>query len=715
MAIESGKIFNNVTPTQSDDPAAMNPANYISQIEAGETIYDIATHHSIKFYDGRTDTTGVSWNGISDLEVLIPSVADLVTDPVLMVGTVDATGTIIYNSKYTNTTAPKTGYLVYMAADCTFDGVACEAGDMAIFDGDNWVVVSGENQVTISGIGSDNEKVFSISGASTEILSVEGKSLKLNIDYSDVKAHMGVVKAGGDVNSETYAFNLLQGQTSLDSIYLSLTQGDGSTLDISKETKINLPTELKDGTVTIEDTVYQASDFSWNAGALPTLQTNTSKLPMEVSHTMSVGKASVTDGESGDFVASIDGDVLKSASLVNGSSSDYDIKYVSSLETSTSDGIAFVTGMHEATTKEELEGTADLLISGAYSVDSAHQTFVSGLSEAKTSGAVVASVEVGAVTIDNDESAFVYGLGTESEGVTGAVITSVEIGAITLDNAKNWFVTGLSESEVTENYDVVTSISIADPTLVTDATSTFASNAMVSASVSNHVLSFNTASFMKPVKIDAGAVTVKGKTFDKSGVAQTNTIKSADFVTSGISQAATTISYKDVLTDNVVLSKSADTKMYFDTDKSTVYTPSFDYKKISTSTATVSKNSYELKNTTISVNIPVGKVVESFASEGVLPSFLAGDPTKTISGTVSTELTTTETSWLSIDPTKKEMTVAGGYTLTSSSVESTDAIEVAVADTYSVSGKIAIAEGIFVTDVLVDTDAEANPTTGDEL
>lgn len=720
MAVDSGKIFNNATPTTSGDPAAQTPVKYISQINAGDVIYDIATHHNIKFYDGRTDTTGVSWNGLTDLEVLIPSVTDLITDPVVMVGTVGATGEISYNTKYSGTTTPKAGYLVYMTSDCSFtpksgaDAIACEAGDMAIFDGDSWRVVTGENQVVISGIGSNSEKTFSISGTASEILTVEGKSLKVNIDYSDVKSHLAVVKGGGDTEADTYKFSLKQGSMTTDSLYISLTQASGSTLDISKEVSISLPTAVASNLVTIEKNVYQASDFSWNAGALPTPQTNTSKLPMEVSHSMSVGKVNTTDGTTGDYIASIDGDVIKSVSIVAGSSSDYAVKYISSLETSTSDGTTFVSGVHEAVTQEELNGAGDFVIPGKASVDTAHQTFVSGLSETKDSGALVASVSVGAVTINNTENAFVYGLGEEKNDATGAVITSVTIGAISQDATKEWFYSGLG-SEVESNFDVVTSVSISNPTLVSDSNSSFASDAMISASVSNHILSFNTASFMKPVKLNGGSVTTKGKTFTKSGVAQTNTIKSADFVTSGISQAATTISYKDVVTDNVALSYATDTKMYLDKGNSTVYNPTYSYAKVSTSTADVKKNSYELKNTTVSVNIPVGKVVESFASAGVLPSFVAGTPSDTISGTIETGLTTTNVSWLAIDDTKKSMNIAGGYSLTSASTTSTGAIEVAKSDTYAVSGNITIADGVFVTDVLLDTDATGAPTTGDEV
>jgi hypothetical protein len=49
--------------------------NWISQINAGGTVYDIATHHSITFKDGNGGAETV-WNGLTDLEVVIPSIAD---------------------------------------------------------------------------------------------------------------------------------------------------------------------------------------------------------------------------------------------------------------------------------------------------------------------------------------------------------------------------------------------------------------------------------------------------------------------------------------------------------------------------------------------------------------------------------------------------------------------------------------------------------------
>ena len=76
-------IKNNVS-----DHVSKTSENWISQINAGNVTYDIATHHSITFKDGKGDTTGVEWNGLSDLEIVIPSITDIVQSPIEFAGTV---------------------------------------------------------------------------------------------------------------------------------------------------------------------------------------------------------------------------------------------------------------------------------------------------------------------------------------------------------------------------------------------------------------------------------------------------------------------------------------------------------------------------------------------------------------------------------------------------------------------------------------------------
>lgn len=163
--------------------------NWISQINAGGTTYDIATHHSIKFVEGGEETT---WNGLTDLTVVIPTIQDIVQTPIEFAGTVGADGVVAWNA--THTDGPKTGYLVFVTADCTFGDLACEAGDMAIYDGAKWNIVSGENQVkivagTAEGVTENNRTTIAV-GAAKDVLVVEGKALALTLDYADINAHL---------------------------------------------------------------------------------------------------------------------------------------------------------------------------------------------------------------------------------------------------------------------------------------------------------------------------------------------------------------------------------------------------------------------------------------------------------------------------------------------------------------------------------------------
>ena len=87
---------------------------------------------------------------------------------------------------------------------------------------------------------------------------------------------------------------------------------------------------------------------------------------------------------------------------------------------------------------------------------------------------------------------------------------------------------------------------------------------------------------------------------------------------------------------------------------------------------------------------------------GFTPIDGEGNTTGTISGTVGTALTTSSVSWLGVDPSKKDIAVAGAYTLVSDSTVA-GAIEVASANTYDLNnGTVTITAGAYVTDVLVD-------------
>ena len=461
-------------------------------------------------------------------------------------------------------------------------------------------------------------------------------------------------------------------------------------MDISKAESIDLPTALADGDVTISEKVLVASDFSWDAGSLPSISMNASAINVSLSHSLSIGKVNSTDGTTGDYVTSVV--AIKSVSLAEGSASDNSLTYVSGLVAAT--GKSFVSGIH-AWTSADAEDPADFEVPGAVSAVASANTFVSGLSAAGESGDLVSSITVGAVTVGAGSDVL-----TGLSGGGSSVITAVDFGSVVEDTSANWFFSGLGSEGTTG--DVVTSVSVGATSLIADANSSFKSNAIVSASVNDHVLSFSTAAFMTPVALSKAADDIKLKSFTKSGAKLSGTsATSTDFTTGGINQAATSISYKSILTKAVELTQGAAVKFYLDKDEEHNYTAGISYKKISTVDADITKNSPKLENTTISAAIPAETVAVGL-SAGTLPSWSAGTAIGTLTGTVGTSLTTSSYNWLGVDSSKQSaVSIPGAYTLVSDSAAA--GLDVAAASTYSVAdGTVTIAAGEFVTDVYVN-------------
>ena len=322
-------------------------------------------------------------------------------------------------------------------------------------------------------------------------------------------------------------------------------------------------------------------------------------------------------------------------------------------------------------------------------------TFVSGLSAAGESGDLVSSITVGAVTV-GEGSALLTGTTSGSN----EFVKTVTFGNAVEDTAASWFFSGLGSEGASG--DVVTSVSVGATSLIADANSSFKANAMVAASVNDHVLSFSTAAFMTPVALSKAADDIKFKAFTKSGVKLSGFDSTSDsFTKGGISQANTEISFKSILTKAVELTQGAAVKFYLDKDEEHNYTAGVAYKKISTVDAEITKNSPKLENTTITAAIPADTVAVGL-NAGSLPSWSAGTATGTLTGSVGTALTTSSYDWLGIDSTKQAaVSIPGSYTLVSDS--SVAGLDVAAASTYSVAnGTVTIAAGEFVTDVYVD-------------
>ena len=583
-------------------------ANYIKQINAGDATYDIAVKSGITFYNGSSE---IVWDGKQPVEVVIPTLADIVASPVVLKGIINSSSDVPTNDKASN------GDLYYIGTTGSYftPAVACEAGDMAIFYNGKWNVIQGENQVSLEA------SALSLGKTAQSAITVEGQTLTLAVDYNDVRENTKVRKNASTIIDVSGA------GVSVAAMNIALTQAKGSTDDISTAVSIDLPTKLANGAVTI-DSVLQAADFTFTSGSFPTISKNGAVVSASVSHKMSIGKANAEDGVNGDYLTSVV--AIKGVSVVDAAVGD--------------------------------------------------------------SGDVVSSITVGAVTIAAGEG-ILTGVST-----TGSdFVSSVTFGTAISDNNNQWFYNGLGEEGVSG--DVVTSVAFGTTKLVSD--STYAASAMVSATVSDHVLSFSTGSFMTPVNISVSGQEVKKKSFTKSGVSLSGfSYASKGFTTGSLSQAATSVSFKNVLTGAVTLTQGVDTKYYFDKEESNAYTPLMSYKKLTTTDATFTKNSPALQNTTITATIPSNTFAVSLEG-GSLPTFAVGAPTGKITGTVGTELTTEHKEWLGIDSSKKDIPVAGAYTLTSDS--SVAGIAVAAAGEYDVkAGTVTIAADSFVTDVLVD-------------
>ena len=657
--------------------AGTSSSNYVQQIAAGQDTFDIAVKNGIRFFVGQDDENGVLWDGVTPLEVVIPAISDLVQDPVRLVGTVGAEGTL--------PASPVKGDLVYITADCTIDvdgvggsdpGIACEAGDMALYDGHVWHVIQGENQVKIIGAPVNNVVTVALSGTAKSVLDVEGTSLALGIDYSDVRSKISLSKNASNTISVT------DGSVTVSPMYIGLTQGESTSVDITTSVSIDLPTALADGAVTI-DSVLQASDFSFDAGSLPSISLNADAISLNVSHNISLAKSE----NNGDFVTDVT--AINGISFIQGTSSANDLAYVTGL--SSIAGTSFVSGIHTYDSTIDEGKTADLTVWGQATVS--NSTFISGLSEASTSGDLVSAITVGTVSLDATGSGILTGLSTEGSDV----VTNVSFGSLAQDATAQWFFSGL-----TTGSDVVTGITVGEVSLVTDNNSSFASNAITSASVSNHVLTFTTGSFMTPVSVSQASSTVSMSGFSKSGVKVENaSVSKAGFTTASLSQAATSVSFKSLLSGDVTLSQSS-VSYFFDKAQDHNYEVVKDYVSISTTAATVTKNAIALENPTITAAIPAGSVAVSLTG-GAVASFSVGNPTGTISGSVSTALSTEEVSWLAVDDSKKTITTAGAYSFGVVASDASGAVTVAAPSTYDLDdAEVTIAADTYVEDVLVD-------------
>lgn len=377
-------------------------ANWISQINAGDTIYDIATHHSIKFVEGGEETT---WNGLSDLTVVIPTIEDIVQTPIEFAGTVTADETISWIEPHGKDNKAEVGNLVFITVDCTFAGKACEAGDMAIYDGTKWNIVSGENQVELKGTTDADNKITIAVGAAADVLSVEGKTLALTLDYVDLDKHVKPIL--GDV--ETVVIEGLN----VSSKTIGLKQESAVTETLGSDVTIKQASALASGVVTLENAtglVNSITKPTFTQGTLPSFTPN-----VEKTYKVDGGKLT-TDSTGSDFVSSV---AINAVTFTDSEGKNINTIGAITGITATS-GKEFISGFGAATSD-----TAELTIKGfAVPVSGMNTKFVEGLKDSKTP---VVGINAGSFSLGTGENTVAYGFTAES--TSGDVVSSVIVNA----------------------------------------------------------------------------------------------------------------------------------------------------------------------------------------------------------------------------------------------------------------------------------------------
>ena len=409
MAENKTNITDNTDLTNHEGVVNNKVFNWISQINAGGTVYDIATHHGITFKDGSADTTGVVWNGLTDIEIVIPSITDIVQTPIEFVGTVNAEGKVKDGTK--EITTFEKGNLVFIAANCTFNGKVCEAGDMAIYDGSEWKVVTGENQVSIVGNNGESKTTIAL-GEAKDVLTIEGKTLALSLDYKDLNDNHLSISTG---KSTDISFDTM----TVGSIGIKLNKDADVPTTIGEEKTITYGTELANGTVNLTGATGLINGITWgkfSQGTKTGFEKNSAQ-----DLTVSGGDLNLTSAQaSGDFIDSVK---LKDAVKFVDANTDEagSIKMITTLNSST--GAQFLNDIHVTRDNE----SADFTITGYITPEEGvNAKYVKGL---KNSAKPIIGVKTdGSFSIAGGVKDIVTGWGTESS-TSGDVVSSVSVSA----------------------------------------------------------------------------------------------------------------------------------------------------------------------------------------------------------------------------------------------------------------------------------------------
>ena len=406
---EIKNVVDNTNLTGHDGVTNNQVTNWISQINAGGTVYDIATHHGITFKDGSTDTTGVIWNGLTDIEIVIPSITDIVQTPIEFVGTVNGDGKVMDGTKEIVTF--EKGNLVFIAANCTFNGKVCEAGDMAIYDGSEWKVVTGENQVSIVGNNGEAKTTIAL-GEAKDVLTIEGKTLALSLDYKDLNDNHLSIERG---KSTDITFDTM----TVGSVGIKLNKDADIATTIGEEKTITYGTELANGTVNLTGATGLVNGITWgkfSQGTKTDYEKNSAQDLTVTGGGLHLSSAQPT----GAFIDSVK---LKDAVKFETANTDEagSIKMITTLNSSA--GAQFLNDIHVTRDNE----SADFTITGYITPEEGvNAKYVKGL---KNSAKPIIGVKTaGSFSIAGGVKDIVTGWGTESS-TSGDVVSSVSVSA----------------------------------------------------------------------------------------------------------------------------------------------------------------------------------------------------------------------------------------------------------------------------------------------
>lgn len=606
--------------------------NYIQQINAGGTIHDIAVQKGITFYNGNGGSA-TSWDGTQALEVTIPTLSDLVQDPIRFAGTVGSDGIA---KKDGVAITPAKGDLVFITANCKFNEVACEAGDMAVYDGKVWSIVSGENQVTIKNATpttvAANKTEVELSLAAKTVLDVEGKELVLKLPAKLLEG-IGVTK---NVD-KTISLNT-GAKASVDAKWITLSHTPAAqATSIGSNKTIALPSKLADGKVTFsgDTSLVKPGDIAsaWTAG------TDGSHSKGEVAVTVS-GGVKLTKGAGEDFVTgytpssdSFVKSALKSASLKVSSTKPASGETVAvnpvltSNPTFKNDTTQFATGITTTTTD------ADFTIPGAVSVSDA--------SSKPSSNGVVVDVTLPTLGDDSSFTDVNYASATASTGV----IASIGNPTVRINNGS-----------------VISSVS-----------------------VSGHVLSFGTATVTATAT--QGTATYKRAQYKKTVVNNTPGISYGSIQTAaGTGYKLNKQAVNATLTPGTINYIGVQTTGVSTADKGSALTG-----------ITLSKGAYTAALSDVAGTIASGTVVTS-VTDAHVPTLGTVSATGKITGSVATTLSTSNVKLGTFTSDTASINI-GTWALGESENSVDGGIAVGKSGNAQVTGAITIVSGTYVTDV----------------